>query len=58
MSKFQASRRWRKKKGGAGDGAPRPEAADVRELVAALDKIERSASLYPPGSPILRGFIA
>jgi hypothetical protein len=58
MSRLQGTRRWRKKRGGGAEGgAPRPEVPEVRDLCNALDKIERSASLYPPGSGILRGFI-
>jgi hypothetical protein len=52
-------RRWKKARRAApADPARlREEQGEVKEVVAALEKVEKTASLYPPGSGVLRDFI-
>jgi HEAT repeat protein len=51
-------RRWKKPRRAqtADPTRLREEAAEVREMLAALEKVEKTASLYPPGSGVLRDF--
>ncbi|MGH7298739.1 MAG: hypothetical protein ACRELB_27610, partial [Polyangiaceae bacterium] len=59
MPSLPSRRRWRRPKRSAAQdqGSLREEIAQVREVVASLDKVEKAASLYPAGSGVLREFV-
>jgi hypothetical protein len=50
-------RRWRRPKRGASAATPeriREEVAEVKEIVLGLERLDKSSTLYPPGSQVLK----
>src|SRR5438874_1170156 len=56
LRSVSAQLRAKRPKRDTGYGVARDEVVLARELIVALEKVEKAAPLYPPGSPTVKGF--